>query len=196
MRRLIGLNRPSVSSMALQFTILTAARTDETVGAPWDEFDLEAKQWTVPAERMKGGREHKVPLSDAAVAIVEAMKKVRTSRYVFPGWKRGETLSDMAMLQCLRGFGLKDEKGRSVTVHGFRSSFKDWASEQRAPAFADHLSEMALAHIEGDKARAAYARSDLLEKRRELMQAWADYCTDKKAAAKPARAGTRRRKAA
>jgi integrase len=160
--------------MALRFTILTAARTGETVGAVRSEIDREAKLWTVPPERMKGGREHKVPLSDVACAILDEMFKVRLAGagdYVFPGWKRGEPLSDMAMLQCLRGLR------PGFTVHGFRSSFKDWASEQTT--FPDFLSEMALAHIEGDKARAAYARSDLLARRRELMQVWADYCTGK-----------------
>jgi integrase len=186
MKQLAGLNRPSVSSMALRFAILTAARTGETIGAVWDEFDLEAKQWTRPAERMKGDREHKAPLSDAALAIVEAMKKVRTSKYVFPGWREKQPLSDMAMLECLRGLR------PGFTVHGFRSSFKDWAGEQTT--FPDFLSEMALAHIEGDKARAAYARSDLLERRRELMEAWADYACGKAAATAGEPTPARRRK--
>jgi integrase len=169
MKQLAGLNRPSVSSMALRFTILCAARTGETIGATWSEFDLGANVWTVPPERMKAGRRHQVPLSDAALAIVEEMKRIRIGKYVFPGWHRGEPLSDMAMLECLRGLR------PGFTVHGTaRSSFKDWCSEQTS--FPDFLSEMALAHVEGDKARAAYARSDLLERRRELMAAWAAFC--------------------
>lgn len=166
MARLAGLD--SVSARALELTILTAVRTGETTGAVWAEFDRDGKLWTVPAERMKANREHRVPLSDAAAAIVEKMAKTRLSRYVFPGAHRNKPLSDMALLECLRGL----RKG--YTVHGFRSSFRDWAAEQTA--FPNIVAEAALAHIVADKTEAAYRRGDLLEKRRELMNAWAVFC--------------------
>lgn len=166
--------RKGVSVFVLEFTILTAARTNESLNARFDEFDLDAKLWTIPAERMKGYREHQVPLSSRALAIVEQMSNQRISQYVFPGLKRNEPLSDMAMLELLRGFGLVDEAGAGLTVHGFRSTFKDWANE--ATTFPDFLSEMALSHISGDKVRDAYARAALLKKRRALMEAWEAYC--------------------
>lgn len=166
--------RAGISVLALEFTILTAARTNESLNAAFDEFDLEAKLWTIPAERMKGYREHQVPLSPRALAIVKEMSDQRISRYVFPGLKKNQPLSDMAMLELLRGLALVDDAGASLTVHGFRSTFKDWAND--ATSFPDFLSEMALSHISGDKVRDAYARADLLKKRRVLMAAWATYC--------------------
>jgi integrase len=171
MKQMAGLNRPSVSSLALQFTILCASRTGETIGATWPELHLGTGIWTIPPDRMKAGKEHRVPLSKAALALVEEMGKVKLGKYVFPGWKRGEPLSDMAMLECLRGLR------PGYTVHGFRSSFRDWAAEQTS--FPNIVAEAALAHVIGDKTEAAYRRGDLLEKRRDLMQAWADYCCGK-----------------
>jgi integrase len=158
----------SISAKALEFTILCAARTGEVLGARFDEFDLEERVWVVPAERMKAGQEHRIPLSSRAVAIIEEMRAIRLSDWVFPGGKPGKPLSNMALLMLLR------DLWPGVTVHGFRSTFKDWASEMTS--FPDHLSEMALAHVSADKVRAAYARSDLFRKRRDLMGAWARYC--------------------
>jgi integrase len=149
------------AAQALRFTILTAARTGETLGAPWDEFDLANRVWTIPAERMKGGLEHRVPLSGAAMRILEQQAKVRESNLVFG-------LSHSAMGALLARM---DQK---ITVHGFRSSFKDWAVEQTD--FPDWVSEKALAHKVGDETRRAYQRSDLLEKRRQLMDEWAAFC--------------------
>jgi integrase len=159
-----------VAAKALEFTILTAARTGETIGATWhDEIDLDRKIWTISAERMKGEREHRVPLSAPAVTVVEAMKQLRSCDYVFPGAKRGKPISNMAMLMMLRRMKRED-----LTVHGFRSSFRDWAAEQTK--FPSEVVEMALAHAVGDKVEAAYRRGDLFEKRRRLMETWAGYC--------------------
>jgi len=158
--------RDSTSARALEFLILTATRTGEVIGAEWDEFDLATKVWTVPANRMKGNREHRVPLSDRAVEIVRLMQSRRENDFVFPGRNGG--LSNMSLLALLRNMG------RALTAHGFRSSFRDWAAEQTN--FPNEVCEMALAHAVGDKVEAAYRRGDLFEKRRRLMQAWADYC--------------------
>jgi integrase len=158
-----------VAARALEFTILTAARTGEVIGATWAEFDLDGKTWTVPPKRMKGEREHRVPLSVPAIAVLEAMKKLRTCDYLFPSVRRGKPLSDMAMLLILRRM-----KRKGLTVHGFRSSFRDWAAERTS--FPSEVVEMALAHAVGDKVEAAYRRGDLFEKRRRLMEAWAGYC--------------------
>ena len=160
--------KKSVTALALEATILTVLRTKEAIGAKFDEFDLAAKVWTVPAERMKMKKEHRVPLSTRVVAIVKELAATRLNDYVFPGIKRGEPLSDGAMLQMLR------DLRPDITVHGFRSAFKDWASDETN--FPDHLSEAVLAHASGDKVRGAYARSDLFQKRRELMDAWGKYC--------------------
>jgi integrase len=169
MKQLAGLNRQSVSVSALRFCILTAARTGEVIGMQWPEVDRKARLWTVPGERMKAGREHRVPLSPAAAAIVERMAKVRVSAYVFPGWREKQPLSDMAMLECLRGLR------PGFTVHGFRSSFRDWAAERTS--FPNIVAEAALAHVVADKTEAAYRRGELLDKRRKLMDAWARFCT-------------------
>ena len=163
--------RERIAPRALEFVILTAARTGEVLGAKFNEFDFEQWLWTVPAERMKGGKEHRVPLSPRAIAIVEEMAAKRLSDLVFPGARRGRPMSAMTLLTLLR------DLHPGVTTHGFRSTFKDWASE--TTSFPDHLSEMALAHISADKVRAAYARSDLFQKRRELMEIWARYCDSK-----------------
>lgn len=158
----------SISAQALEFAVLTAARTGETIGAEWQEIDLAAKLWTVPAARMKSGREHRVPLPARALEILEALPREKDSSYVFAGARKKSPLSNMAMLQCLRG--LRPE----LTVHGFRSTFRDWAAEQTN--FPRELAEAALAHVLKDKTEAAYQRGDLLEKRRRLMDAWAKYC--------------------
>ena len=160
--------RSGITPRALEFVILTASRTGEALGARFDEIDVEGALWTVPAERMKSAREHRVTLSPRAIAIVQEMEAIRLNEYVFPGMKQGRSLSDMALLMLLR------ELRPGITTHGFRSTFKDWASE--ATTFPDHVSEAALAHVSADKVRAAYARSDLLDKRRKLMEAWASFC--------------------
>jgi integrase len=159
----------TVGRLALLFTILTAARSGETRGATWEEIDLEAATWTIPASRMKAGRMHVVPLSLAALAILDRAKELRTGRAgepIFPG-KGGAPVSDMTISKVLRDMKLSD------TVHGFRSAFKDWASE--ATSFPDAVSEAALAHVDRDKTRAAYKRTSFLEMRGDLMAAWAAY---------------------
>ena len=162
--------RESIGRLALEAVILTAARSGEVRLATWAEVDLDDATWTVPAERMKAGREHVVPLSPQAVTLFERMKAHMRgdSDLVFPGTKRGKPLSDMTLTKALR------DMGREVTAHGFRSTFRDWVAEQtKWPA---ELAEAALAHVVGDKTVAAYQRGSMLEKRRELMAAWADYC--------------------
>jgi integrase len=161
--------REGVAARALEFAILTAARTGEVLGARWDEVGLEAKVWTVPASRMKGGREHRVPLSRAAVALLKNMQTVHPNDLVFPGDRRGKPLSNMAMLMVLRRMDRAD-----LTAHGFRSTFRDWAAE--CTNFPREVAEAALAHVIGDRVEAAYRRGDLFEKRRRLMEAWAVYC--------------------
>jgi len=156
----------SVSSKALLFTILTAARTSETLSATWDEIDLDQKLWSLSADRMKAGAEHSVPMSAAAVDLIAGLP--RTSEYLFPGAK-APTLSNMAMLQCLRG--VRDD---GATVHGFRSSFSTWAREQTD--YSPEIIEAALAHQQADKVVAAYARTTYLDRRRELMEAWGRFC--------------------
>jgi integrase len=154
---------------ALEFAILTAARTGEILGARWDELDLEAAIWAIPAGRMKGEREHRVPLSAPAMAVVEALKQTRTGDHVFPGGKARRPLSNMAMLVLLRRMNRSD-----LTVHGFRSTFRDWAAEKTA--YPNEVVEMALAHAVGNKVEAAYRRGDLFDKRRPLMDDWAAFC--------------------
>lgn len=164
----------SISARALEFTVLTAARTGEVLNATWDEFSLESSLWTVPAERMKAGREHRAPLSDAALEVLRPLHEYRESdsAFFFPGARVGRPLSQMALLMCLRG--LRPE----VTVHGFRSTFRDWIAE--ATTVHPDIAEAALAHVVSSKARAAYERGDELERRRELMQMWADHCASTK----------------
>jgi integrase len=157
------------SARALEFAILTAARTAEVTGALWGEIDFEAEVWTVPAARMKKKREHRVPLTSAAMSILKAMKAVSESDYVFPGSRPQKPLTHTAMLRVLSRMGRDD-----ITVHGFRSTFKDWASEETP--FPNELSEMALAHAIKNKVEESYRRGELLAKRRKLMEAWADYC--------------------
>jgi integrase len=161
--------RDGTAALAFEFAILTAARTGEAVGARWSEFDLAQRLWTVPPERMKGGKLHRVPLSDAALTILEKMGNIRQSDFVFPGAKSDQPLSNMALAMTLRRMGRGD-----LTVHGFRSTFRDWAAERTD--FPTEVAEMALAHVVGDKVEAAYRRGDLFQKRRALAQAWASYC--------------------
>ena len=160
--------KEGMAARALEFAILTAARTGEARGARWNEIDLAGKVWTVPAHRMKGGREHRVPLSARAVAIVEEMQQARLSEFVFPGVRHGEPLNDTTLARVLRRMKV------DVTAHGFRSSFRDWAGD--STSFARDVVEAALAHAIENKTEAAYRRSDALEKRRALMAAWAAYC--------------------
>ena len=157
-----------ITPRALEFTVLTAARTNEVIGAKFDEFDLPAKLWRIPPERMKAEHEHRVPLCDRAVAIVKEMAAVSVNQHVFPGLKDDAALSNMAMLMLLR------ELHAGVTVHGFRSAFRDWAGEETD--FPHDICEAALAHTRKDKTHAAYQRGDLFQKRRKLMEAWAQHC--------------------
>ena len=178
--------RDGIASQALRFTILTAARTGEVRGMRWREVDLGAKVWVVPADRMKAARMHRVPLSPAALAVlaeVQPLKK-KADDLVFPSVKQDAPLSDMALSEVVRRMNeggeegaaprWRDAEGRAVVPHGFRSSFRDWAGETRPEG--REVVEAALAHTIKDKAEAAYARSDLLEKRRPLMDAWAEQC--------------------
>ena len=160
--------REATAALALEFTILTAARTGEVLGARWEEMDLEAGVWTIPAIRMKAGKEHRVPLSERAKAILEAVKAIRDGDLVFPGPKPKSSLSSMAMSMLLRRMKV------DATVHGFRSTFRDWAAE--TSSFPHEVCEMALAHVIANKAEAAYRRGDLFDKRRKLMDAWAAFC--------------------
>jgi integrase len=158
-----------VGARALEFAILTAARTGEVTGARWAEINLAERIWTVPAERMKAGKEHRVPLSDAAIVVLEQMKAIRSGDYVFLGGRAGRPLSHAAMLALIRRMGRGD-----FTVHGFRSSFRDWCAERTN--FPGEIAEMALAHVVGNKVEAAYRRGDLFQKRRQLAEAWATFC--------------------
>ena len=157
------------AACALEFAILTAARTGEVIGARWGEIDWTDALWTIPAERTKGHREHRIPLAPAAVAVLQKMRDRAEGEFVFPGAKPGAPISNMAMLVLLERMGRAD-----LTVHGFRSSFRDWAAEQTA--FPREAAEMALGHAVGDAVERAYQRGDLREKRRKLMEAWAAYC--------------------
>jgi integrase len=158
-----------VAAAALEFCILTAARTAEVIGARWHEIDIAERLWIVPATRIKAGREHRVPLSDAALAIVAKMSGLRHGEFVFPGGRApGRPMGHMAMLRVLSRIGRAQ-----VSVHGFRSSFRDWCAEQTK--FPAEAAEMALAHAVGDKVEAAYRRGDMLEIRRRLMRAWANF---------------------
>jgi integrase len=156
----------SVSARALEFCILTAARSGEVTGMDWSEVDLEKALWTIPAARMKAGREHRVPLSERALEILQDMKKLG-GRFVFPGSDPAAGLSNMSMTMVVRRMGVE------TTVHGFRSTVRDWAGDRTD--FAREVAEAALAHVVGDETERAYRRSDALEKRRALMDSWADY---------------------
>jgi len=161
--------RSAMAAKALMFTILTASRTSEVLEAKWGEIDFKARQWTVPAARMKAGEEHRVPLTDAMLAILEPLRAMQ-SEYAFEGQKRNEPLSNMSMLMLLRRIGIQD-----VTVHGFRSTFRDWVSEvAKAPR---EVAEMCLSHKVGNDVERAYARSDLIDRRRVLMDRWSAHVT-------------------
>jgi integrase len=161
--------RDAVAARALEFVILTAARTSEALGAKWSEIDLDARVWTIPAERMKAGREHRVPLADRAIEIIRSMMSSKQNDYIFCSDRR-ETLSNMSLLMLLRRIGRND-----ITTHGFRSTFRDWVEEQTDTPRA--VAEMALSHAVGNAVEAAYRRGDLIEKRRVLMSKWTAYCT-------------------
>lgn len=165
--------RPGTAARALEFIILTACRSGEAFGATWAEIDMGAKVWTVPGARMKAKREHRVPLSEPALAILREQAKARTgddpTAFIFPGRKAGRPLSDMSLTMMLRGMK------RAVTTHGFRSTFRDWCAE--ATNYPREVAEQALAHTLKDKVEAAYRRGDALEKRRKMMEAWAEFCS-------------------
>ena len=162
--------RTGISAVALEFTILTAARVSEVLECPWSEIDLKAKVWTVPPARMmKAGREHRVPLSPRALEILAEMAKLRRGDLVFPSFKADKPMSDMALSALYKRMGVK------ATTHGFRSSFRDWAGE--TTTFPREVAELALSHTIGDEMERAYRRGDALEKRRALMDAWATFVT-------------------
>ncbi len=166
-----------LGARVLEFTILTGVRTNEATGARWEEIDLKAKTWTVPAHRMKTGIEHRVPLTDRTIEILYEAEKLiefeqpanHKSGWIFRGRRGDKPISNMAMLMLLRRIGRKD-----ITVHGFRSTFRDWAAEETN--FSREVAEAALAHVVENRVEAAYRRGDLFEKRRKLMEAWASYC--------------------
>ena len=169
-------DQQGIAAHALEFLILTAARTGEIIGARWDEFNLDDRIWVIPGARMKAGREHRVPLSAPALDVLRKMQEIRESEFVFPGGKKGKPLSNMAMLELLKRMGRND-----LTAHGFRSTFRDWAAERSN--FPREVVEMALAHTIESKVEAAYRRGDLFQKRRQLMEAWARFCRTPRAVA-------------
>ncbi|MGB3794737.1 MAG: integrase arm-type DNA-binding domain-containing protein [Alteraurantiacibacter sp.] len=165
--------RSSVGRLALEFLILTAARSGEVRGATWNEVDLTKKLWTIPAERMKAGSTHVVPLSGAAIAVLQRARQFRSTRsdLIFPGQVSRREMSDMTLLKILR------DKGEDFTVHGFRSSFRDWAAEKTN--YPGELAEAALAHTIANRVEAAYRRTDYIDKRRPMMEDWAKFCAGK-----------------
>lgn len=180
--------RKGITPLALEFIVLTGCRVGEALLSPgrkidptsapaatWDEVDFEAAVWTIPAARMKAGKEHRVPLTGAAIAVLRKLEAQRQGEFIFPGWKAGTALTIAAPLNLLQ----KDLGHAGLTVHGFRSSFRDWAAEQTN--FPRELAEAALAHTLRDKVEAAYQRGDLLDRRRKLMEAWSAYCAKKPA---------------
>lgn len=170
-------DRIDASSKALLFTVLTAARSGETFGATWDEIDLCAGVWIVSGDRMKAGKEHRVPLPRQAIALLRGQYRIDGNPHVFPGRDRGKGLSNMAMLETMRGM---NDIGRKYVPHGFRSTFRDWASEETD--YPDRVVEMCLAHSIGNKVERAYRRGNLFELRKQLMQEWADYLLGETAA--------------
>lgn len=158
----------SVAAQALRFVIFTAGRTGEVIGALWSEIDLVQKLWIIPSERMKAKREHRVPLTAEALSVLERVRGL-DDVVIFPGQKRGKGLSNMAMIQLLRRMGRPD-----ITVHGFRSSFRDWAEEKGG--MPREIAELCLAHEVGNATERAYRRSDLIDKRRKLMDDWGEFC--------------------
>lgn len=167
--------RPAVAARCLEFAILTAARSGEALGARWDEINFTGKGWVVPADRMKATREHRVPLCDRAIAILREMEPLRDGDHVFPGQRSKQPLSSMALEMLLRRMKLD-----TVTVHGFRSTFRDWAGNRTS--FPRELAEHALAHVIGDKTEQAYRRDDALERRRPMMEAWSAFCSHRREA--------------
>ena len=161
----------TTAARAVEFMILTATRRGETIGARWEEIDLKQCMWTIPADRMKAGREHRVPLSPRGIAILNEMAELRLNEFVFPGTKQGRPLSRVTPERLFRHLNV------IATSHGFRSSFRDWCAEQTN--HPREAAELALAHAVGDTVERAYQRGDLLEKRRKLMDAWAAYCARK-----------------
>lgn len=161
--------KDTIPAMALAFTILTASRTSEALNAVWDEFDLEGREWAITADRMKRGKAHTVPLSDQALGILRPLYETRTSQYVFAGQRPNRPLSNMSMAMIIRRMKIE-----GATVHGFRSAFKDYCSDKLN--YADDVSEFALAHGIPDSTKAAYRRLTALDKRKHLMQDWANYC--------------------
>ncbi|MDC7252981.1 hypothetical protein NMY25_001844 [Wohlfahrtiimonas chitiniclastica] len=176
----------SASTQALKLAILTATRTNEVLNAHWGEFDLNKRIWTIPAKRMKAKKEHRIPLSAAAIELLNQIPRLE-SGLLFEGTKAGKPLSNMAMLmKCRRmdktkfesdGKGWRDFEGETITPHGFRSTFRDWAAETTNTP--NMVVEQALAHTIGNAVEAAYRRGDLLEKRAELMDAWGDFLSQK-----------------
>ena len=158
----------SISAKALEFTVLTAARTGETIGALWSEINFATATWTIPGVRMKAGREHRVPLSSRALEILKSQPRIRGNNHIFPGTSANGGLSRMAMYLLLTGMR------QGVTTHGFRSSYRDWCEERTA--FPASVIELSLAHISGDKVQAAYLRSQLWEKRKKLAAEWSKFC--------------------
>jgi integrase len=160
--------REAIAARALEFAILTAARTSEVLAATWSEIDLDARVWIIPAERMKAGREHRVPLVDCAIEIIKNMKASKQNDYIFYGDRRA-TLSNMSLLMLLRRMDRNN-----ITTHGFRSTFRTWTAE--CTNYPREVVEAALAHVVGNKVEAAYQRGDMLDKRRLLMAQWEKYC--------------------
>lgn len=161
--------RHRISARCLEFTILTCARSNESRHAEWSEIDIDKALWTIPAAKMKGRKEHVVPLAPRVVALLRALHPRREGRYIFPGQRPGKPISDMSMLKVLVIMGHDD-----ITVHGFRSTFRDWVSE--CTNYSDSVAEMCLAHAIENEVEAAYRRGKLIAKRAELMAAWAQYC--------------------
>lgn len=158
-----------IAAKGLEFLILTAARTGEVIKARWDEVNFDKSIWTIPAERMKAEKEHRVPLSVPALAVLKDLKETALNEFVLPGMRQGTSLSNMAFLQLLKRMGRSD-----LTAHGFRSTFRDWAAERTA--YPQEVAEMALAHTVADKVEAAYRRGDMFEKRCRIMDDWAGFC--------------------
>ena len=161
-------SREGVAARCLEFAILTAARSGEALGAVWNEIDVERKVWIIPPERMKPGREHRVPLSESALFVLAQMQGLREDEWVFPGERQGKPLSNMSLAMVMRRMG-----AQHATVHGFRSCFRDWAGNRTN--FPRELAEHALSHLIGDKVELAYRRDDALERRRPLMESWGRY---------------------
>jgi integrase len=167
--------RSGNAAKALEFVILTASRSGEVRGAKWSEIDLSTRLWVVPADRMKIQREHRVPLSDAAIELLQSLTRIQNEDLVFPSAKPDTPLSDMTLTALMKRMHYDE-----YTVHGFRSSFRDWAGE--VSNYPSDMAELALAHTVGDKVMLAYRRGDMLRKRFEMMNDWAAFCRDSRSA--------------